>query len=282
MQNAIIPLIITLVVNVINIVLSFYFVRVMNMGAEGVAFGTVIAQYSGFVLGLLFLIKYKGYLKNFRLSALAEMDQLLDFLRINVDIFIRTLSLTSVFAFFYSMSAAQGKLILAVNTILMQFLNWMSYGIDGFAFAAESLVGKYKGAADERKLMKSIKLSFLWAFILALITALLYGFKGEFLLRLFTNDPVVIALAKSFLFWMALFPLIGFASYIWDGIYIGLTASKAMRNSMLVSMVLFFICYYALRVIWPIHSMWIALITFLFVRAVIQHILFSRKGLELR
>ena len=282
MQNAIIPLVITLVLNIVNILCSLYFVRVLDMGAEGVALGTLIAQYSGLILGLLFLVKYKGYFKQFRMSVLFEMDALLSFLRINVDIFIRTLSLTSVFAFFYSMSAVQGSLILAANTILMQFLNWMSYGIDGFAYAAESMVGKYKGASDEHKLMKSIKLSFMWAFVLAVLTAAVYGLKGELLLRIFTNDIEVIEMAASFLFWMALFPIIGFASYIWDGIYIGLTASKAMRNSMLISMIFFFASFYALRTIWPVHSLWIALLIFLLVRAIIQDFLFRRKGLQLK
>ena len=153
LQNAWYPLLVTIVVNVVNIVLSYALVEYYNMGVAGVAWGTVVAQYTGLILliGLIFY-KYRYYFHSVKLSVILAIEPLKQFLNINGDIFIRTVFLTFALGFFYSQSSKMGPLTLAANLILFQFINWMSYGIDGFAFAAESLVGKYKGAKFEQKL----------------------------------------------------------------------------------------------------------------------------------
>jgi MATE family multidrug resistance protein len=168
MQNAVYPLILTIFINVVNIALSYYLVIVLGWTVEGVAVGTVVAQYAGLLLGiLLFFGKYSYLLKELKARALLQWEALRGFLTLNRDIFLRTLSLTFGFGFLFSRSAASGELILAVNTILLQFLNWMSYGVDGFAYAAESLVGKYHGAEDEAGTRRAIRYSFLWGMGLA-------------------------------------------------------------------------------------------------------------------
>ena len=147
MQNAIYPMLLTIFINVINIAVSAYLVLGLGMEVSGVAWGTVIAQYGGLFLAALMLRhKYKVYLDGFKQKNILRFNKLLRFLRINGDIFIRTICLTFAFGFFYSQSSNLGELALAANVILLQLLNWMSYGIDGFAFASESLVGKYVGA----------------------------------------------------------------------------------------------------------------------------------------
>ncbi len=282
MQNAIYPLILTVAINVVNILLSVYLVEYQGMDVDGVALGTLIAQYFGLLLAIaLFFYRYRYLLPHFRLRAIAAWGELTGFLRINADIFLRTLCLTGAFGFFYSQSSGQGEMALAVNTILLQYLNWMSYGVDGFAYASESLVGKYKGAGNRSRTRRAIRLSFGWGMGLALLFSLGYGLAGEGLLRLFTNQPDVIAAARPYLFWMILFPLLGTPSYIWDGVYIGLTASVSMRNSMLAAVVIFLLGYY-LSVGLGNHGLWLALLLFLFARGVIQQWLFARKGLELR
>lgn len=280
-QNAIYPLVLTIVINAANILLSVFFVEYRGLGVAGVAYGTLIAQYIGLLLALgLAWYRYGGLLEHFRLRAISEWAKLLSFLRINADIFIRTLCLTGVFGFFYAQSSGKGELVLAVNTILLQYLNWMSYGVDGFAYASESLVGKYKGANDQERTRLAVNRSFVWGMGLAALFSLGYGLGGNGLLRLFTNQADVIAAAQPFLFWMVLFPLLGTPSYIWDGVYIGLTASKAMRNSMLLAFVTFLLAYAAASGLGN-HGLWLAMLIFLAARGGLQHLLYRLKGLAL-
>jgi MATE family multidrug resistance protein len=284
MQNAVYPLIMTVVVNVVNMALSYFFVMELGMEAAGVAWGTVIAQYVGVLLGLgLFFYKYSYLLNDLERAVLLKKEAFKGFLKVNGDIFIRTFFLTFVFGFFYSQSSKGGDMILAVNVILLNFLNWMSYGVDGFAFASESLVGKYKGAADQNKLKKAIRLSFVWGMVLAGIFSLVYWLGGEAILRLFTDQEDVIMAATPFLFWMAIFPLLSTACYIWDGVYIGLTASRAMRNTMMIAFIFYLGVHFSFDKIWGNnHALWLALLIFMVARGAIQHLFFLRRGTALQ
>jgi len=282
MQNAIFPLLITLFVNVVNAGISIYLVKYLNMSIAGVAWGTVLAQYIGLVFALLlYLSRYKSLLYDAKTNMILQWESLRKFIKINTDIFFRTICLTLSFAFVYSQSSTQGELILAVNVILLQLLNWMSYGIDGFAFSAESMVGKYKGAQDESRTYQSIRLAFIWGGVLAVIYSLVFGLGYVSIIQLFTNDVAVIEKAQEFRIWMAIFPIIAFGCYIWDGVFIGLTAVKAMRNTMFFSFIIFILSYYVLRNIAPEKSIWLALMLFLFVRGVSQSYIFARKNLNI-
>lgn len=283
MQNAIFPLILTIVINVVNIILSYYMVAYLNWEVAGVAWGTVISQYVGLFLAVgLFFLRYSDLAKQFKQKALFKIEELQQFLTINRDIFIRTVCLTLAFGFFYSQSAKGGELVLAANVILLQFLNWMSYAVDGFAFAAESLVGKYKGATDVQKTQKSIRYSFIWGMVLAVLFSLGYFFFGENLLYIFTDKENVIQAAIPFLFWMILLPILGTPSYIWDGVYVGLTASKAMRNSMILSLIIYLGSFFLLKnMMNEIDALWLSLLIFLFVRGIIQWAIFWKKGLQI-
>jgi MATE family multidrug resistance protein len=283
MQNAVYPLILTILINVINIILSYVFVYHLQMDVRGVAWGTVIAQYAG-LLGavLLFHLKYAIYIPELKSHLLWKWEAYRAFLRVNGDIFLRTFFLTFAFGFFYSQSSRLGDQVLAVNVILLQYVNWMSYGIDGFAFAAESLVGKYFGARDYESLKASIKLNFKWSLGMAIGIALIYLAAAEPLLGVFTNQHEIIEAARPYLWWMASFPIIAFGAYIWDGIYIGMTASRAMRNSMAVSLVIFLIAHYSLSPFFQNHGLWGALFIFLIVRGIIQFLLYRKYGFNLQ
>lgn len=283
MQNAVYPLILTIVINVINIVLSFVFVQLYSMDVDGVALGTVIAQYAGLLLAFgLFLYRYRHLLAHFRRRAILEWQALRQFLSINADILIRTLCLTFAFGFFYSQSSAEGELILAVNVILLQFLNWMSYGVDGFAYASEALVGKYAGSGDPGKTRRAIGLSFLWGMGLAVLYSLAYTFFGEPFLRVFTDQQDVIRAASPFLLWMGLFPVLSTPCYIWDGVFIGLTASRAMRNAMIMAFAVYLAAYLLIGAEYGNHGLWFALLLFMIARGVFQHAFFVWKGTDLR
>lgn len=277
MQNALIPMLLTIIINVINIGVSAYLVRVEDLGIRGVALGTVIAQYIGVLSGILILFyKYSEYPIKIKSKSLIAWTELKIFLNINKDLFIRTVMLTLAFGFFYSKSSAKGEIILAVNVVLLQFLNWMSYGIDGFAYAAESVVGKYKGKRDNIGMDEAIKKSFMWGLIFAGLYALTYLFFGEELVSVFTNDEAVINASLPFVWWMVVFPILSTPSYIWDGIFIGLTASKAMRDSMTISFMIYISSYYILSPIYGNHGLWMAMLILMVSRGVFQWWLYRR------
>ncbi|HHS96119.1 MAG TPA: MATE family efflux transporter, partial [Phaeodactylibacter sp.] len=278
LQNAFIPLALTIVSNVVNIVLSYYFVIHLHMAAAGVAWGTVIAQYITFFAGLLFLFKYKDLLNHFQAKALLHLRPFVHFLRVNRDIFIRTLVLTGVFAWLYRYSASRGALFLAVTVIILQFLNWMSYALDGFAYAAESLTGRFYGAGETRLTHRVIRRIFFWAGWMALGISVIYGIGFHWIAGIFTQDAPLLEALKPYRLWIAVFPLIGVASYIWDGVFIGLTASKSMRNSMVLSGIFFFVTLYLSEGIWPAYALWVALMVFLIARGVFQTYIYLNKG----
>jgi MATE family multidrug resistance protein len=283
MQNAVYPLIITIGVNVLNIILSYILVFQFNMEIAGVAWGTVVSQYFGLLLiVLLFAFKYKRYLSDLRREVIFKRDALRRFLQINRDIFLRTLSLTFAFGFFYSQSSSVGEGMLAVNIILLQYVNWLSYAIDGFAFATESIVGKYFGAKKPEMTVRAIKYNFIWGFVVAGMIALFYGVAGDWLLGAFTDQENIIAAARPYLFWMVLIPLLGFWCYIWDGVYVGLTASVAMRDSMAIALGLFLAAYYLILNDYGNHGLWLSLVLFLSARGVLQWIWYLRAGLALK
>jgi len=235
----------------------------------------------GLVGLLIFSYRYHYLFAAFRQKTMIELAPLKTFFRVNRDIFIRTLFLSSTFFFFYSQSADMGEIVLAANVVLLQFLNWMSFGVDGFAYATESLVGRYKGAKNTVLLSQTIRYSLFWGMGLALVYSLVYGIAGEYILQIFTNQDDVIEYATPLLFWVILLPIIGTPSYIWDGVFIGLTATRAMRNTMLIAFALFLVVYYLSASSLGVHSLWFAMMAFLGVRGFGQWFLYRRYGEEI-
>lgn len=273
MQNSVYPLLLTLFVNGVNIVANLYFVQHLGMTANGVAMGTVVAQYSGLALGLaLFMYRYRGLLANLERRLLWEWQAFRAFMQLNRDIFIRTFCLVFAFAFFDNQSAQLGDLTLAANGVLLQFTFWMSYGVDGFGYAAESLVGRYQGATDRTQLRSAVRHAFGWGMGLAVVYSLGYGIWGEALLWIFTDQAFIVAAAVPYLPWLVVFPLAGTPAYIWDGIYVGMTASIAMRNTMAMALGVFLAFYYAQHYAtdWGNHGLWAALTLMMATRGVVQ------------
>ena len=270
LQNAIYPMIITIIINIVNIVVSYLLVYEYGMEIRGVALGTVIAQYTGALLCFVAVAyKYSRYIHLELIKAVSKISELVDFFKVNSNLFIRTVCLTFVFAYFYRESSIAGALALAANAILLQFVNWMSYGIDGFAYAAESMVGKYVGAKDDSNLIRSVKLSFLWGLILAVLYAAFYYIFYDQLLHLFSSDNDVFAFALQYKSWMVFFPIIAFACYIWDGIFIGLLAIREMRDSMIVALIVFLSLYHLVETADPLQGLWLAMFSFLIVRGLL-------------
>ncbi len=280
MQNTRFPMIIAIVVNVLNVVFNLYFIYGLGMKSDGVAWGTVVAQYSGVLVGIfLFFRYYRKLFKYWSRKTLFEIHALRKFFLVNRDIIIRTLCLIFVFTFFTSQSAANDDTILAVNTLLLQFFMLFSFVADGFAYAAEALVGKFVGAKNMVSLKKTIRLLFLWGAYISLPFTIAYAFFGEQMLHILTNNEEIIEASKPYIFWILFIPLAGFPSFIWDGIYIGATASKGMRNSMIIATVLVFIPVFLItRNCMENHGLWLALLLFLVARGAGQTFM-ARKSI---
>lgn len=268
MQNAKIPMIIAIVINILNIIFNYTFVKILGMKSNGVALGTVLAQYSGLILSLIFLYRNKIRLKKyFQFNLIVQVSALKRFFKVNRDIFIRTMSLVIALSFFTAQSAKDGDTLLAVNTLLLQFFTIYAYIVDGFAYAGEALAGKYYGARDIKKLKRVTKLLFNWGIVMSLMFTIIYYFGDKLLLGILTDNTLVIENIQPYLIWVYLIPFFSFGAFIWDGIYIGVTASASMRNAMLISTFLLFIpLYYLLHFYLDNHGLWAAFLVFMISR----------------
>lgn len=282
MQNSRYPMYIAIVMNVINIVCSSCFVFLFGMKVEGVALGTVVAQYSGVMMAWgLWFYNYKELRGRITFKGSLQLIAMRRFFAVNRDIFLRTLCLIGVTTFFTSTGARQGDVILAVNTLLMQLFTLFSYIMDGFAYAGEALSGRYVGACNLVQLKRAVKALFGWGVGLSLVFTLLYGIGGENFLGLLTNDTVVIETAGHYFYWVLAIPLAGFAAFLWDGILIGATATRFMLWAMLVASSSFFVIYYCFSGATNNHMLWLAFLVYLALRGVMQT-LWSRKVFTLK
>lgn len=270
MQNATTPLIITVITNSLNIGFNLLFIKNFGMKADGVALGTVFANYIGIIFTLiLFRNKYKGLIHHFKMKLILDWQKLKKFFQLNLDIFIRTLCLIFAFSFFTAKSSESGDTILAVNSILINLWTILAFGIDGFAFAAESLIGRYVGAKDKVNFKNAVNLSFLWGIGLGGIISIIYWIFAKPILSIFTYNSELIGLAMTFMFWTIMAPVVNGFCYIWDGIFIGATATKAMRTSMLICTFLIFLPVYYLSIPYlGNHGLWLAMIVFMIARGV--------------
>lgn len=251
MQDGVSPMLTDFTVNGMNILASIVLalglapggtVLVPAMGFPGIAAGTVVAQYSGLLAAILILVfKYRRRLSLTRqdLSDTFKGSETRRFFVMNADLFVRSLCFIAIYIGFTVISARYGDVLLAVSSIMMKLLMIFSYFTDGFAYAGEALVGRFIGASDRKMLGQSVRWTFIWSMGIALIFIGIYHFAGVPMLRMMTSDSVVVDAARGFLPWLLLMPVAGCAAFTWDGIYIGATASRQMRNSMLWSVLAF-------------------------------------------
>jgi len=284
MQNTTIPMVIAILTNVVNIVLSIIFVNFMGMGVSGVALGTVIAQYCGLITAIIFLFaKFRYHLIPIRRVILLQHDKLKRFFQVNADFMIRSILLVLSIAYFNNQSAKLGDDMLAVNMILMQFFYIFSYFTDGFAYAGEALVGRFTGAHDDKQLHQTVKLLLIWGFVIALPFTLLYALFPDAFIGLISDQPEIAIQAQPYHIYMILIPLITFAAFLWDGIYIGATAARAIRNTMLISALAVFLP--ASLILMPLfgnHGLWVAFLLFMVARGVSMTLMAKRAVFGLK
>ena len=282
MQNTRIPLFISIMQNVVNILASLTLVYGFGMKIEGVALGTVIAQYAGLLVALGLLAKYYGRLRVHRgtgtlcFGETHNASPLLHFFAINRDIFLRTLCLVAVNLFFTSAGARQGAVILSVNTVMLQLYLFFSYFMDGFAYAGEALCGKAYGAHNGTAFRETLRRLWMWMVIVTIAYTLLYIIGGHWIVSLLTDEPQVIETSREYLWWAWLIPVAGCVAFIWDGVFIGMTATRGMLVSSFLSALIFFAVYYfslfTLHFSLHNHGLWLAQVVYLATRGIIQTI----------
>lgn len=258
-----------LVLNGANVVLDFYFVLGLGWDSAGVALSSAISEYlaAGFGLWLLRKELAPVFIEGRAIAkSVLRLDDIKALFEVNGNLFIRTLFLTSAFFFFTAQGAQFGTVVLAANAILINMLHMLAYGLDGFAHAAEALVGGAYGRRDRRAFSAAVKSSTLWAGVAAVLISVLYGVFGLSIIYLMTDIEEVIETAKVYLPWVVAAPLIAVWSYQLDGVFIGATQTRIMRNTVGVSLLLYVVLALLLMPIWGNHALWGSLILFLLLR----------------
>ncbi|MBR3088308.1 MAG: MATE family efflux transporter [Prevotella sp.] len=277
MQNTRFPMLISITQNIINIVVSLTLVYGLGMKVEGVALGTLIAQYAGVAIAIFLWIRHYVRLRRyFRWKGVFVYVKMLDFFKVNSDIFLRTLCLVAVSLYFLAAGSRQGAVVLAVNTLLTQLYILFSYVVDGFAFAGEAMSGRYLGAGNAMGLRQTVRRVFFWGTAIALLFTVVYALGGERFLALLTDEASVVKAAAAYFPWAVAVPLAGVAAFVWDGVFIGVTATRGMLLSSLVATLVFFAVYVVFKASLGNHALWMAFVVYLAVRGVVQTALWKR------
>jgi MATE family multidrug resistance protein len=277
LQNARIPLAIFLTINVTNILLDLLFVVVLGMKVEGVALASVIAEYTALGVGLVFAVKaLRQHAGHWNFARLNNVRAYAAFFSVNTNLFIRTMALMFTLAFVTAQGARLGPAILAANAVLMNFQNLTSLGLDGFAHAAEAMVGKAVGKNDEEALRQTVNLTLKWSLILAAGFSATYIIAGPLIIRVLTDLPEIRTTAMVYLPWLIASPLVAVWCFLYDGVYVGMTRSREMRNIMLVSSFLIFLPLWFVTQPFGNHGLWFAFLAFLAARGVGMHLGYRR------
>ena len=281
LQNARIPLIIVLAINITNIILDLVFVILIGMTVDGIALASVIAEFTGLIVGLLFVVrelqKHEG---SWIISKLTTLREYAVFFTVNGNLFVRTIALLFTFAFITAQGARQGELILAANAILMNFQYLLAFALDGFAHAAEALVGKAIGENNRAALRRSVTLALRWSLIVAVGFSILFALSGSLLISILTNLSDIRETTERYLPWLILSPLVAVWAYLYDGVFVGATLAKEMRNIMLISTFMIFVpAWYALQFLGN-DGLWLSFIFFMASRAIGMHYFYRQQFIQ--
>lgn len=276
MQNSRVPMWVSIFIDLFNMALSVMLVYAIGMKLEGIAVGTLAAQWGGFLLGLWICVRKFHPIK---VSGVLKWHELKRFFAVNTDIFLRTVCLVAVTMWFTRVGASQGAVMLAVNALLMQMFTLFSFFMDGFAFAGEALCGRFKGAGDYPALRRCIAWLFRCSGVLAVIFTVLYFCFGQTGLQLLSSDHEVVERSAEFFWWAVTIPLAGFAAFTWDGVFIGTTDTRSMLLSMACATAVFFGLYASLYERLGNHGLWIAFLGYLLTRGVALTVIARRSYL---
>lgn len=270
-QNTIVPMFSTIASNILNIGLSFALVWHWGLGVEGIAWGTVAAQYFSVLLLLgIALVRYRRYFEHWSMGDFLALGELFSYLHIAKYLLIRTTMLGAISLYFIRAGSSYGAVALGANTLLMQFFTIFAYFMDGFAYAGEALTGRYIGAKAWDALGRMLRMLFIIGGIMAPLMSLTFLFGSEGLLYLLSDKADVLTFAHAHRHWAAVIPLVSFGAFLWDGVFVGATTSKPMSQAVGIAFLTFFAVYLALRGVWGIDALWLAFVLYLLVRSALS------------
>ena len=280
MQDTVSPMITDIVVNVVNMTVSYVLAVYTPLGALGVAYGTLVAQFTGLLLALVIcMFKYKTVVREVVRQLCDKAIQLLGdkemkrFMSLNANLFVRSLCFMVVYVGFTSLASQYGDVELAVSTIMMKLFMLFSYFVDGFAYAGEALVGKEWGtsrslASSPHRLVRIVRLLFAWSLGVGLLFTLLFAVWSEECYLAMTNDMEVLSRLGDYTGWLIAMPIVSTLAFMWDGVYAGATAGKQIRNAMIYAALGFVTCYLATYWWLGIQGLYIAYFAHLVARVV--------------
>ncbi len=265
--------------SVSNIFLSIYFVNNLNLNIFGVALGTLIAAYFTTIIFLIytyfFIIKNLKIVPRFQIQIFFK-KKIFKLLYINLDIFIRTLLLTFAFLWFNYLSSKLGENILAINTVLMQFILFAAFFLDAYAFSTEGVIGYSIGRRAKKSFFSAVKNSFEVSFLTGILIAILYIFFSKYIINFLTDLDLIRYLSYSFIFWIIIIPPVASFCYQFDGIYIGASETSSMRNSMIISVIIYIIISIYLMRIFGNHGIWLSLLILMILRSITLNFFFNK------
>ncbi len=279
MQNAVIPMIVAITMNIIHIAFSIWFAFDLEMGITGIAYASVVAQWTGMAAtAFIIWIHYRHRFTGITIREVMDLRAMREFFAINRDIIIRTLCIVATYTFFTAASARMGDdVILAVNTILLQMFTLFSYMNDGFACAAEALTGRFIGARDPKALRDCIRKCMMWCLIVGVIYVGIYVGWWRELLELFITDDadaqLIVEYAGRYIGWIIVIPIAAAMPFVMDGIMVGATQSRIMRDSMILSTAAYFVIFYAMNSTMGNNALWLAFTLYMFLRGALQFIM---------
>lgn len=278
LQNARVPLAIFLTINLTNIALDLLFVVVLGMKVDGVALASVIAEYSGLIVGGLFVLSALRQRPGlWPVDRLKNFSAYKAFFAINANLFVRSMALMFTFSFITAQGARLGGLVLAANAVLMNFQFLTALGLDGIAHAAEALVGKAIGEKRRGALEHTVKLTLRWSLIFAVGFAAFYALFGTLIIGVLTDLEDVREAAIRYLPWMIASPVVSVWCFLYDGVYVGATRAKGMRNVMVFSTIVIFLpAWYLLQ---PLGNdgLWLAFLLFMASRGIGMHLGYRKQ-----
>ena len=286
MQNTIIPMCTSITVNVVHMACSLWFAIGLDMGIVGIAYASIVAQYSGLTLAVILLLwRYRRKLTRVDWRVALNMEPMRRFFSINGDIIVRTFCIVIVYTFFTAASARmENAVLLAVNTMLMELFTMFSYMNDGFAYAAEALTGRFIGARDGQSLRLCVRRCFIWTSVIALLFVAIYIGWWRELLGLFIEPdspdaPAIFELARHYIGWVIVIPLAAAIPFTMDGVMVGATQTRVMRNSMLLATAGHFVLFYGLSWLIGNNALWLAFTSYMFMRGIFQYFMSGRLSI---
>lgn len=271
MQDSVSPMLISIGVNVLNMVISLGAVYWLDMGFKGIAVGTLVSVWVG-VIYACWCVRYrfKTITRDISLTSAFNFKGSGRFFKVNTDIFVRCIFMLAVNLFFIRAGAINGDMVLAVNTMMQQLFHLFSYFMDGIAFAGEAVAGKYYGARDLSNMHRCVRWLFVWGAVTTAVFVLAYSLFPHAIFSMFTSQSEVVDEAMRYRWWCAIVPAVSMAAFVWDGVFIGVTATRGMLIAVATACALFFLLYFSLPASLGNHSLWIAFVAFLTTRSAVQ------------